>query len=316
MTFWHKKYLIPLAAVILLPPALCAWLFITLDNLRPVYIASALIVLIPIQLAALILFGKHFSSRKKQSVELLHNEHKSLTKQAKLYALGEVSTGLNHEIANPLVFILGATDILSRRNQKNALTSDTLEKNLQKIKHHAKRIEKVLKSFRAISRSSTDDPLEETSFKDIFEDTAGLIETRFKNSAIDFQLVEDNLDHIIRCRSSEIVQVLVNLLLNAVDAVKGQQEKWVKLDVAEFSNQLVIRVIDSGPGISKEMKQKILQPGFTTKTGSDGTGMGLAICKEIIEIHGGQFYIDSTVENTCFKIILPVIKRKEMKLSA
>mgnify|MGYP002379626817 FL=1 len=95
-----------------------------------------------------------------------------------------------------------------------------------------------------------------------------------------------------------MVQVLVNILNNGHDAVLELNERWIRIEVSDR----VIKIIDSGTGIPKNIAEKLMQPFFTTKPVGKGIGLGLSISKGIIEKHGGEIFIDSHHSNTCFVI--------------
>ena len=113
-------------------------------------------------------------------------------------------------------------------------------------------------------------------------------------------------------RHVEISQVLVNLLGNAYDAVIGQTSPWIAVDCVEDSNNFIISITDSGPGIPEEIRERVFIPFFTTKPVGKGTGLGLSLCARIAANHGGTLRIDETNEFTCFVLTLsknPAVKR-------
>jgi signal transduction histidine kinase len=100
----------------------------------------------------------------------------------------------------------------------------------------------------------------------------------------------------------EIEQVVINLINNAIDAVKERAEKWVKVEVLDDDQSVVFRVTDSGLGISEAVQNKIFDPFFTTKPVGEGTGLGLSITKGILDQHKATIAIVPHVPNTCFEI--------------
>ena len=112
-------------------------------------------------------------------------------------------------------------------------------------------------------------------------------------------------DFQICCDSVEIEQVLVNLINNAIDAVKGQENAWVKLNCFEVGSQVVLQVIDSGLGLSKEVEAKLFQPFFPTKPVGEGTGLGLSIVKGILDEHKASISLNRAMPHTCFEIRFP-----------
>lgn len=111
---------------------------------------------------------------------------------------------------------------------------------------------------------------------------------------------------IVNCRDTQISQVILNLISNAKDAVLPLKEKWIKVILQQKENKVVLQVVDSGSGISLDIREQIFQPFFTTKDVGNGTGLGLSISNEIIKMHYGRLFIDHTCPNTCFTIELPL----------
>jgi signal transduction histidine kinase len=112
-------------------------------------------------------------------------------------------------------------------------------------------------------------------------------------------------DLMIECRPTPISQVLLNILNNAFDAIEKMDHRWVRIECVDIGSQVVIRLIDSGPGIREDLRAKILEPFFTTKEVGKGTGLGLSIAHGIVRAHNGKIEIDSSCPNTCFQITLP-----------
>ena len=100
-------------------------------------------------------------------------------------------------------------------------------------------------------------------------------------------------------------QVLLNLLFNARDAVRDLKDKWVRLEVMNLSDFVEFSVTDSGTGISNAVRERIMQPFFTTKDVGQGTGLGLSISRGIVEAHGGRLYYDEKSQHTRFVFVIP-----------
>jgi C4-dicarboxylate-specific signal transduction histidine kinase len=111
----------------------------------------------------------------------------------------------------------------------------------------------------------------------------------------------------IECQSTQISQVILNLLNNAFDAVQGLEERWVKVAVIDLGERMEIRVSDSGKGIPAEIAKKILEPFYTTKEVGKGTGQGLGISRRIVERYGGRIVLgDSPLGGARFTATLPI----------
>ncbi|RZA08140.1 MAG: GHKL domain-containing protein, partial [Proteobacteria bacterium] len=113
-------------------------------------------------------------------------------------------------------------------------------------------------------------------------------------------------DVVVAARPVQLAQLLVNFLNNAFDAVEGQAEKRVCIGIRVEGTDACLRVLDNGPGVPPEIRDKILQPFFTTKAPGKGTGLGLSLSRSIVEGHGGQLIIKTIGGLTCFEAALPL----------
>jgi signal transduction histidine kinase len=104
----------------------------------------------------------------------------------------------------------------------------------------------------------------------------------------------------ITCNVTEIFQVFVNLMANAIDAIEKLDERWVKIFVQPENGLIKIIFVDSGSGLPESIKKNLFRAFYTTKGLGKGTGLGLALCKKIIESHGGAIHVDSNQPNTTF----------------
>lgn len=251
------------------------------------------------------------TGRKQMEEALFHaNQERAeelLLTASKMSALGEMASGIAHEINNPLSIIVMQVTHLQRKYKSQQLDEANFEEGLTKIAATAQRIGKVVKGLSAISRNSENDPLKEINFTTVIEDTVQLSLERFTSHSI--ELIQENFlsdDDIILGHPSQLMQVLLNLLNNAFDAVLPLPKKWVKIKSYRSDEAIVIEVRDSGNGISESLLSKIMQPFFTTKEAGKGTGLGLSISKGIIDNHQGQLYYKKNSVNTCFVIEIPL----------
>lgn len=109
----------------------------------------------------------------------------------------------------------------------------------------------------------------------------------------------------IRCGIVELGQVLMNLIVNAAQAIEPMDEKWVKISIRSDATKVYIIIVDSGNGISPEVQRKLFQPFFTTKAPGVGTGIGLSLSKELMQKQQGDLYYQSGLANTTFVLELP-----------
>ena len=236
----------------------------------------------------------------------LDNEHK-LMQSAKMASLGELAGGIAHEINNPLSIIVGRTQLLKQKMEESehgTMDPAACRQNLDKIEETASLIVKIVKGLSSFSRKSDQDPMLETSFNKIIEYTLELCTERFRNESIKLR-ISYNADVEIRCRDSQIAQVIMNLITNALDAIATLPEKWIDISVSATRSTVRFAITDSGKGIPPTIVDKIMQPFFTTKEAGKGIGLGLSISKGIVEEHNGVLRYDDSSANTRFVLELP-----------
>jgi C4-dicarboxylate-specific signal transduction histidine kinase len=163
----------------------------------------------------------------------------------------------------------------------------------------------IVSELKAFSRDSSTDAFESTTLKQLVDETLDLCHARFAANAVSVFAGDIPERWKVECRSSQIAQVLLNLLNNAYDAVVDQPERWIKVDVLDKNELLEIAVTDSGPGIPAPIAEKIMSPFFTTKPPGKGTGLGLSISSNIMTDHGGRLTVDGSSPHTRFVISLP-----------
>lgn len=229
--------------------------------------------------------------------ESLEAERAKSMHTAKLASLGELAAGVAHEINNPLAIISGNIPLLKRFKDDPEKLNDKLEA----VKSSVERISKIVNGLRKFSRTSNDNNHTKHKLLILVEEMVVLTDVKAKRFAtpIEWDLTSNSE---ILCDAFEIQQVIINLINNAVDAVQSMAEKWVKVKLFDEGSHVVLQVIDSGPGISADVEQKLFQPFFTTKAVGEGTGLGLSISKGICEQHGATLTLNRKVANTCFEV--------------
>lgn len=216
---------------------------------------------------------------------------------SKLASLGEISAGMAHEINNPLAIILGNIRLLTQYKSQQV---DTLAR-LDAIEKASLRIEKIVLSLKKFSRQTETTAFKPISLNTVISESIVMMENKSHRY---FTPISFEFDHqtTIMGDDLELEQVFVNLLSNAIDAVKPLSEKWVKVVLSTKPKQIIVRIIDSGHGISKEVEEKIFLPFYTTKPVGEGTGLGLSISKGILDQHHAAIFLDRSSPNTCFEI--------------
>jgi signal transduction histidine kinase len=263
-------------------------------------IATALIAVIPIMLIRMF-------DLLTDSLESEERARTQMVQASKMSALGEMAGGIAHEINNPLAVIGSKADELLELLEDNALDPAHLQESLEVILKTTTRIANIIKGLRSFSRDGSRDDVQSVDVQCLVEETASLCRERLQTHGVELVIEEVPEGLRFEGRSVEISQVLLNLISNSFDAVKdiSAPSKWVKVSALDRVNQVEFRVMDCGPGIPREVRDKIFQPFFTTKAINQGTGLGLSISLGIAKNHGGSLAVDLECKNTCFVLCLP-----------
>ena len=254
-------------------------------------------------------------TEKKRIEEVLRESETKLRRQAqeleqqliasgRLVSLGVITASMAHEFNNPLGIVMGFTQQLLTEFEPDTPNHQALKI----IDEETKRCQRIIQELLQFSRPKNAD-LCPTDIKQAIDKTMNMVANRLYKQKIEASaMIADDLP-LIPADPQQLEQVLINLFLNAIDAMP----KGGKLDVEaalkptrQNTPSVVITVIDSGSGIDQEDLAKIFQPFFSAKKGK-GIGLGLSISERIIKNHGGMIAVESTPgKGTTFKIHLPL----------
>jgi len=265
----------------------------------------------------------------RKSLDELKAAQAQLVQSEKMASLGELTAGIAHEIQNPLNFVNNfaevSVDIVDELNEELEAgnledvkeISNDLKLNLEKINRHGKRASSIVKGMLEHSRTANNEK-ELTDINAMADEYIRLayhgMRAKDKSFNADFKLDLAETLPIINVIPQDIGRVLLNLINNAFYAVdkKAKQNiagyrSEVQVITEQLENSVFIKVIDNGPGIPEEIKDKIFQPFFTTKPTGSGTGLGLSLSYDIIKAHAGEIRVNSTKnEGSEFTITLPI----------
>lgn len=249
--------------------------------------------------------SRDITERKEREQVIQEQQAELVEHLAKMSALGEMAGGIGHEINNPLAAIRLCTDQLTESLNAKPLDLEEARFLVEDIDVAAERIASIVRGLRSFSRSGVADPFLPIHVRGFFDETLAFCREKLLRKGVTLRLEEPADNLIIEARQTELSQVLVNLLNNAVDAVESLKERWVSISVRSSDSFIEITVTDSGGGIPHEHRDKLFNRAFTTKAIGQGTGLGLGICRRIIESHGGQIGLDTSCANTRFFVRLP-----------
>jgi two-component system NtrC family sensor kinase len=262
-------------------------------------------------LVVIILMTRHLVSVIRKRDAEADQLNKQLMEAGKMASLGELSAGVAHEINNPLAIILTERQILLDLAE-NAPNMDQnfrgqLSDSLEQIDIQVNRCKRITHNLLRFSRR-TRSVIETVDINQFVEELVELMEREAKTSGIKFiTTLDENLRPILS-DPSQLQQVFLNLITNAIDAHDGKPYGTVRISTEADDKKKQIKVVfrDTGSGIDKENLSKIFDPFFTTKAVGKGTGLGLAICYGIIRRLGGSIAVKSEVgEGTEFVLFLP-----------
>ena len=242
---------------------------------------------------------------------ILADEREKAINRSKMATIGEMASGIAHEINNPLSVIVGYCEEMQHLAQDSKIKLEDLQEEIkyfsEKMISHSFRMSKIIKGLKNIARSSDSDPMEFYSLDAIMEDVLGVCQQKFHERAIELKKDEIPPSLKIKCRPSEIGQVLLNLVSNACDAVGELEDKkrLIKINFSDFQDYVELAIADSGEGIPEEIRKKIFVPFYTTKKFGKGTGLGLSLSRKIILSHNGDLYLDNLDQGTKFCVRLP-----------
>lgn len=241
------------------------------------------------------------------SQERILQQKLQLASRSQLSALGEMAAAVAHEINSPLSIIKGRAEII-RDMLVNGGDAVEMKANLTRIEATVDRIARIVRGLRSFSRDAEQDPMQKTALEPIVNDVIEICQERFRVHGVALKCVIPSGLHIM-CRPAQIGQVLLNLLNNAHDAVKGQPGAWVEIEAKETVSggrrAVSLTVTDSGSGIPKAVAEKMMVPFFTTKEVGVGTGLGLSVSLGIVQKHGGKLTYDAKSDHTRFVVELP-----------
>ena len=251
-----------------------------------------------------------YEEESNENLRKLEMEYQNQLHVQKMSSLGEMASGIAHEINNPLSIISLKTSLIRKTLTHRLPEADPVFTNIDKISTTIERIAKIIRALRSYSRDAAHDPFESVDVEQVIDETLELCRQRFINAGIQLELkIEGSLR--VLCRPGELSQVILNLLNNAYDAVSGTKNATVEIKSRMVNaTQVEILIEDNGMGIPEAIEDKIFQPFFTTKEVGKGTGLGLSLSRGIVESHDGTLSLIRARDKTIFQILMPALNRK------
>lgn len=251
----------------------------------------------------------------KQTYDRLQETQERLSKSAKLAAIGTLAAGVAHEINNPLASVASCAEgLMGRINNIEFKSNDDKEvfpDYLKTIYDETYRCKSITSKLMDFSRQH-EPVFKKVDINCLITDVVKLIERQTSQEKLRFVLDLCNRPLTIYGDTNQLKQVLINIIINAQDAIKDGE--GIKISTKEINNCVQISLEDKGTGIASEHLDKIFEPFFTTKAPGKGIGLGLSICYGIIEEHKGKISVSSNGigKGTTFNISLPIYDKVKL----
>ncbi len=274
--------------------------------------------------SAVAVIARDISERKEFLLKMMEMD--------RMIAVGTLAAGVGHEINNPLSYVIANLDLLSeelpraseacRARQTNpigggcsgdvARTIDEATTLLAEARQGAGRVRSIVRELKALSRADR----ERNTLLDIHRVLESAVNMTFNEIRHRARLLKDYHDApAVEGNEAQLAQVFINLLVNAAQAIPDGAAESHAIRIATHSDgdRVVIEISDSGSGISEEHRRHLFEPFFTTKAAGQGTGLGLTICRNTIEAHGGEITVETEVgRGSVFRVVLPAAPQESL----
>ena len=227
---------------------------------------------------------------------------RQMAKAEKLASIGELASGVAHEINNPLGVIQVYANLIAKSNRLEAQAAD----DLRVIQKHADQCQSVVQALLNFARAS--EPSKRCcDIRDVVDGVLAILDPQMKKQSITFRMEADaSLPHLV-VDETQMRQVFMNLIINAVQAMPDGGEIRIAIRFDPGWHRLDVSVADTGMGVAQKHMQRIFDPFFTTKGAGKGTGLGLSVSYGLVQQHGGDITVESSPgRGSTFTVTLPV----------
>jgi len=250
-------------------------------------------------------------SERVQAEAEIARQRESFHQKEKIAALGSLLAGLAHELNNPLSVVSGQSLML-----EEAVEDDRLAERARRIREAAERCSRTVRTFLSMARSRAPERTA-VALNDAVMASVDLVAHSLQSSGVEVKLDLDPELSDVMADGDQLHHLVSNLIINAEHAMRDAPGKRVLSIATGFDaarQQIVLTVADTGPGVPEDILARIFEPFFTTKPGAAGTGIGLALCRDIAQSHGGDItYSQNEPTGAIFKVRLPLPSPQEAK---
>ncbi|MBR3664642.1 MAG: ATP-binding protein [Desulfovibrio sp.] len=300
----------------IMPLSTMPWILVVVDDayesLTSLHQLQSLIMLFLVVGSLVIIVGAFFCTRRIIGQLQVSDAQKKqidarMLQSSKMAALGKMAAGVAHEVNNPLMLIQENAgwirDLLDEESPETVKNYQEILQSCVKIEDHVKRAKGITQRMLGFGRRMNPGRTE-VLLNSLAEDACEMLRAEATNRNITLTREFDAALPVVYSDPSQLEQVLINIIDNALDAIGRNGE--VRIATRKEGEGVAIVIADNGPGMDEATRQRIFDPFFTTKKVGEGTGLGLAICFSILEKLGGHINVESTIgKGTVFTISLP-----------
>jgi two-component system NtrC family sensor kinase len=254
-------------------------------------------------------FTHQLEDKVRERTSQLEAAHQKLIQSDRLASLGQLAASVAHEINNPISGVLNLSKLMQRILQDDGIPPGRVEefrRYLSQVSAETARVGRIVSDLLAFSRRSRPQR-SAADVNEIVRTTVSLVSHKLQLAGVEVELQLAAALPRIRCDESQIQQVVMNLVLNAAESIRGGGRVTIVSREAGDRTGVVLEVRDTGAGIPPELLGRIFDPFFTTKEEGKGVGLGLAVVYGIVQAHGGEIEVESRVgEGSTFRVTLPL----------
>ncbi|OAI29373.1 AAA family ATPase [Methylomonas koyamae] len=243
--------------------------------------------------AAISLENARLLEQTRQAYKQLQENQDHMLQMEKLSALGTLVGGVAHEINNPLMGLMNFVEFAAERSE-DPKSKHILQQAMQQIQ----RIKNIVSNMLVFMHNQTAQ-IGSCSLAEVLEQTLLLIGAELRKAGVEVRKELPAGLPNIGCSAESLQQILLNLLINARDALAGREQPVIEISATAAEKMLELTVTDNGPGISDEVQNRMFDPFFTTKPPGKGTGLGLSVTRRLVQDNGGSIAVESSIGQGC-----------------
>jgi PAS domain S-box-containing protein len=258
-------------------------------------------------------------SAESQATAQIERQREALRQSEKLSAMGTLLAGVAHELNNPLAIVMGRASLLEEKVAASP-GGEALEADARRIREAAERCGRIVRTFLNMARQKPPER-HAVALNDIVQAAADMLGYTLRSHGVRVKLELAPAMPVVQADADQLGQVVLNLMVNAQQAMAGMPEGQRELTLAtgveapragqpRREPRVWLRVADTGPGVPAEARERLFEPFFTTKAAGFGTGLGLSVSRSIVREHGGELMLevsDTRAEpGASFRLSLPI----------